>query len=517
MPAGRRCPACPDGTLELRLSRYGPFVGCADYPACGYRRGLAAAGAEDGYTGPRDLGTDPESGLPVTLRRGPNGWYVQRGERSDTGGREKPERMSLPGSTAPGSVDLDLARRLLALPREVGMHPETGQPILAGIGRYGPWLRHEDSYAAIPADEDVLAIGLNRAVDLIADKQVRESRARGPKQVLRKLGPHPDDGAPVWLKTGHYGPFVAHRRRYASLPENLSEETLTLERAVELLDGSGAGRAGVVAGRWTAAPAVAMGARHAPRPDPSGCRSRQRPPGRKPRRSPRGAVLPGLDVRFQTRLAKRLVGLGQILHEPTEAPVLGDQRLRLLDRVRGNAPVRRPAAGTAGDDPAGTVARGALGRAVTSRLAALAKEGAQGTGPEVADLRELAPKVVPPPAELFGRGVGGHGWPRHLCDKHHTDGEACRQPIRRRLDPRRNDVHPVATYRLTRQRKTDTESDHVPALAGRCTGNCHDRRYIAIRRRPAGNEYGQFGKIRKYSAVFRRFGRMRIGESFRLR
>ena len=234
----RRCPACPEGRLELRLSRYGPFVGCADFPACGYRRGLAAAAnAGEGYTGPRDLGTDPASGLPVTLRRGPNGWYVQRGERSDTGGREKPARMSLPGSTAPGSVDLDLARRLLALPREVGMHPESGQPILAGIGRYGPWLRHEEIYAAIPADEDVLAIGLNRAVDLIADKQVRESRARGPKQVLRKLGPHPDDGAPVWLKTGHYGPFVAHRRRYASLPEDLSEDALTLERAVDLLDG----------------------------------------------------------------------------------------------------------------------------------------------------------------------------------------------------------------------------------------------------------------------------------------
>ena len=137
--------------------------------------------------------------------------------------------------------------------------------------------------------------------------------------------------------------------------------------------------------------------------------ARQRPTGRKPRRSPRGAVLAGLDVRFQTRLAQRLVGLGQVLHEPTEAPMLGDQRLRPLDRVRGNAPVGRLAAGTAGDDPAGTVARGARGRAVASRLAAFAVEGAQGTGPEVADLRELALKVVPPPAELFGRGVGGHG------------------------------------------------------------------------------------------------------------
>ena len=229
-PGRRRCPSCRDGRLELRLSRYGPFVGCAGYPDCGYRRGLAAG---DGYTGPRDLGTDPLSGLAVTIRRGPNGWYVQRGERE---GKEKPERMSLPGSMAPDSVDLDLARRLLALPREVGLHPESGQPILAGIGRYGPWLRHEDTYAAIPAGEDVLAIGLNRALTLISEKQVRESRARGPKQVLSNLGPHPEDGAPVWLKTGHYGPFVAHRRRYASLPEDVSEDALSLEQAVELLD-----------------------------------------------------------------------------------------------------------------------------------------------------------------------------------------------------------------------------------------------------------------------------------------
>ena len=144
--------------------------------------------------------------------------------------------MSLPASMEPETVDLDLARRLLALPREVGRHPDTGQPILAGIGRYGPWLRHEDIYAAIPADEDVLAIGINRAVALITDKEIRESRARGPKQVLRRLGRHPGDGAPVWLKTGHYGPFVAHRRRYAGVPEDLALDTLTLEQAVDLLE-----------------------------------------------------------------------------------------------------------------------------------------------------------------------------------------------------------------------------------------------------------------------------------------
>ena len=231
-PDGRHCPACSEDTLELKLSRYGPFVGCRDYPACGYRRGLAAGGDEDGYTGPRDLGSDPDSGLPVTLRRGPNGWYVQRGEHD---GGDRPERMSLPPALESEPINLDFARRLLALPREVGIHPETGQPILAGIGRYGPWLRHADTYAAIPEDEDVLSIGINRAVVLIADKRVRESRTKGPNRVLREIGRHPRDGAPVWLKTGHYGAFVAHRRRYASLPKDLAPESLTLEGALELL------------------------------------------------------------------------------------------------------------------------------------------------------------------------------------------------------------------------------------------------------------------------------------------
>ena len=164
---------------------------------------------------------------------------MQRGDGKGAGtaaARGKPERMSLPASMEPETVDLDLARRLLALPRILGPHPDTSAPIRAGIGRYGPWLRHEDTYAAIPADEDVLAIGINRAVALVTDKEIRESRARGPKQVLRRLGRHPGDGAPVGLKTGHYGPFVAHRRRYAGVPEDLALDTLTLEQAVDLLD-----------------------------------------------------------------------------------------------------------------------------------------------------------------------------------------------------------------------------------------------------------------------------------------
>ena len=238
-PKRRRCPACGKDSLELKLSRYGPFVGCADWPDCGYRRPLAAAAGEDGYAGPRELGSDPGTGMAITLRRGPTGWYVQRGERA---GKRKPGnapvagRMSLPPALEPEAVDLELALRLLALPREVGRHPETGEPILAGIGRYGPWVRHGETYAAIPDGEDVLGVGINRAVALIADKEIRQSRARGPSTVLRALGRHPGDGAPVRLKTGHYGPFVAHRRRYASLPKGLASEDVTLEVAVALLE-----------------------------------------------------------------------------------------------------------------------------------------------------------------------------------------------------------------------------------------------------------------------------------------
>ena len=224
----RRCPACRSGTLGLKSSRHGLFVGCRDWPACGYRRSLGQR-SED-YTAPKALGQDPGSGLPVTLRHGPHGWYVQRGD-----GAAKPRRMSVPDGMAAEEIALDDALALLALPREVGLHPETGEPVLAGIGRYGPWLRHGATYAALAHDDDVLAVGLNRAVALLAEKEVRLSRSKGPKKVLRELGSHPGDGAPVWLKTGHYGPFVAHRRSYASLPRDLAPEALTLEGALELL------------------------------------------------------------------------------------------------------------------------------------------------------------------------------------------------------------------------------------------------------------------------------------------
>ena len=135
----RRCPDCREGELGVRASRHGLFVGCGRWPECGYRRPLAA-GKDDAvdHVGPKALGSDPRTGDAVSLRRGPYGPYVQKGE---SGGGSKPRRMSVPGRIGPEEVTLDVALALLALPREVGVHPESGEAVLAGIGRYGPWLR----------------------------------------------------------------------------------------------------------------------------------------------------------------------------------------------------------------------------------------------------------------------------------------------------------------------------------------------------------------------------------------
>ena len=171
---GRRtCPACNEGTLTVKLGRRGPFVGCSRFPDCRHTRPLAAREGGPGDGEPAHLGDDPGSGLPITLRRGRYGLYVQRGEGTAGG---KADTVAVPKTMPPESVTLDIARALLALPREVGIDPSTGKPITAGIGRYGPWVRHEGAYAAIPGDEDVLTIGLNRAVTLLAEKKARGRR-----------------------------------------------------------------------------------------------------------------------------------------------------------------------------------------------------------------------------------------------------------------------------------------------------------------------------------------------------
>ena len=227
----RKCPACADGRMSLKLGKFGAFIGCSNYPDCRHTQPLAvpvegengeAAPAGEGL--PRHLGNCPSTGQPVSLRKGPYGVYVQLGE-GDNG--EKPKRASLPKGVSPAQADLDMALGLLALPREVGSHPETGEMITAGLGRFGPFLKMGGTYVSLKADDDVLTVGLNRAVSLFADKPRKDP----PKE----LGQHPGDGKPIQLKAGRYGPYVQHGKVMASLAKSDDKDTLTLERAVELL------------------------------------------------------------------------------------------------------------------------------------------------------------------------------------------------------------------------------------------------------------------------------------------
>jgi DNA topoisomerase-1 len=241
----RLCPSCSAGRLGLKLSRNGAFIGCSRYPECRYTRPLSVAGGDEAQEplgdGPRELGADPATGMPVTVRRGPYGAYIQLGpvpgaEPADDGKRkkktevEKPKRVSLPKGLAPGDVALETALKLLALPRDIGRHPETGETITAGIGRFGPYVKHGPTYKSLTAEDDVLEIGLNRAVYLLGEPA--KGRAAVP---AKTLGDHPADGKPVTLNSGRYGPYVKHGKIMASLPKAMSADEITLEGAVELL------------------------------------------------------------------------------------------------------------------------------------------------------------------------------------------------------------------------------------------------------------------------------------------
>ena len=227
-PDPRRCPSCGAGRLSLKTGRYGAFIGCSNYPECRYTRPFTNGGedADAVAEGPRLLGTDPESGEAVTLRSGKYGPYLQRGENGEGG---KPARASLPRDISPDEVDLALALKLLSLPREIGTHPETGKPVLAGIGRYGPYVQHERTYASLKSSEEVFTVGMNRALALLADK------AKGAGGELKALGAHPETGKPVRLMKGRYGPYVKHDGVNATLPKEMKPEEVSLETALELL------------------------------------------------------------------------------------------------------------------------------------------------------------------------------------------------------------------------------------------------------------------------------------------
>ncbi|HVY21495.1 MAG TPA: type I DNA topoisomerase [Bauldia sp.] len=233
----RQCPNCGTGRLSLKLGKFGAFIGCSNYPECRYTRQLAVAegGADFGSDG-KLLGTDPETGLNVTLRSGRFGPYLQLGEQGED--KEiKPKRGSIPKGWDLNEIDLDKALSLLRLPREVGVHPESGQPITAGIGRFGPFVKHESTFANLDSVDEVFTVGLNRAVDLIAQKLAGGGRRgnRATPQALKDLGDHPDGGGKITVRAGRYGPYVNFGKVNATLPKDMDPQEVTVAQALELI------------------------------------------------------------------------------------------------------------------------------------------------------------------------------------------------------------------------------------------------------------------------------------------
>ena len=228
----RSCPNCDAGQLSLKVGRFGAFVGCSNYPECNFTRQLGANGEGDGAvanTGPKLLGTDPQTQEEITLRTGRFGPYVQRGE-----GKEA-KRGGLPKGWSPDEIDFEKALLLLSLPREVGNHPESGKIITAGIGRFGPFVLHEGLYANLDNPEEVFSVGINRAVSVLAEKLAKGGGKRRGAASLKDLGEHPDLGGTVSVKDGRYGPYVNHAKINVTLPKDKEPTSVTLEEALAMI------------------------------------------------------------------------------------------------------------------------------------------------------------------------------------------------------------------------------------------------------------------------------------------
>ncbi|MFZ2160611.1 MAG: type I DNA topoisomerase [Sideroxyarcus sp.] len=219
------CPKCGK-PLSKRLGKRGSFIGCTGYPECDYTRSLG--GEEDAGESRKELGVHPETGQIVLLLRGPYGPYVQLGEVEE-GAKTKPKRVSWQKEMPLETADLASALKLLSLPREVGTHPESGKKVIVNIGRFGPYIGHDGKFKSIPRTDSIFDIGLDRAVELLAQAKT------GGNTVLRALGEHPADKAPVEVCSGRYGPYVRHGKVNATLPKDVTPEAVTLEEALELI------------------------------------------------------------------------------------------------------------------------------------------------------------------------------------------------------------------------------------------------------------------------------------------
>ncbi|RWH81027.1 MAG: type I DNA topoisomerase [Mesorhizobium sp.] len=232
----RICPKCGTGNLSLKLGKFGAFVGCSNYPECSFTRQLGDAANPNGENGNGEdgtkvLGKDPYTAEEITLRSGRFGPYIQRGD-----GKEA-KRSSLPKGWTVDSIDHEKALALLSLPRDVGKHPESGKMISAGLGRYGPFVLHDGTYANLDSIEDVFSIGLNRAVSVIAEKQLKGPGGRngGTPAALKELGEHPAGGGKIVVRDGKYGPYVNFGKVNATLPKGKDPQSVTIEDAVALI------------------------------------------------------------------------------------------------------------------------------------------------------------------------------------------------------------------------------------------------------------------------------------------
>ncbi len=226
-PVDEACPKCGKPLL-LQSSKRGLFVGCSGYPECDYTRpfGDQPVPGEDII-----LGDDPATGLPIKLLNGRFGWYVQVGDMPEDKKAPKPRRASWPKDKPYEEADLAMALKLLSLPREVGHNPATGLPIVANIGRFGPYLLHDGKFKSIPKNMDVYSIDLAQSVEVLSAPYV----GRGGAAPGRELGKHPDDDKPIAVKDGRYGPYVSHGKLNATLPKDMKPEDITLDQALALL------------------------------------------------------------------------------------------------------------------------------------------------------------------------------------------------------------------------------------------------------------------------------------------
>ena len=219
---------CGKGRLNLKTARSGgAFIGCSNYPECRFTRPLSAPDGEE-PVGDRILGED--GGDQISLKTGRFGPYVQRGEATED--TPKPPRASIPKGWDAAALDLDKALQLLSLPRPIGPHPDDGVLIEAGIGRYGPYVKHDRKYANLPDVDEVFTIGMNRAVEVLAAKQTRGRAAAAAP--LKELGDHPDGGT-IQVMNGRYGPYVKWEKINATLPRDASPDEITKEQALELI------------------------------------------------------------------------------------------------------------------------------------------------------------------------------------------------------------------------------------------------------------------------------------------